>query len=159
MTVPSDHRSSSDDRLTTSGGLGSSEPAEIIRSEERLRVRTDVRPTKRLRLRKRVVSEQVTHTVTVRREELVVEEEDLAGAASQPGGQHDFDGGRDVEIVLHEERVVTSTRVVPVERVRIRIATVTDDVAVEEVLRREEIDVQTVPMTEIDTGGRATTDQ
>jgi len=159
MTVPSDPRSSFDDRPTTSGVLGGSEPAEIIRSEERLLVRTDVRPTKRLRLRKRVVSEQVTHTVTVRREELVVEEEDLAGATAQPGGQHDFDGGRDVEIVLHEERVVTSTRVVPVERVRIRIATVTDDVAVEEVLRREEIEVQTVPMTEIDTGGRATSDQ
>jgi len=128
---------------------------EVVRSEERLLVRTDLRPTRRLRLRKRVVTEEVTHTVTVRREELVVEEEDLTGTAATAGGQHDF-ADREVEIVLHEERVVTSTRVVPVERVRVRVSTVTDQVEVEEVLRREEIDVQTVPVTELATDGTGT---
>lgn len=151
MTVPTpDRRSGSD--------LGTSQPEEIVRSEERLRVGTDLRTTRRVRLRKRVVTEEVTHTVAVRREELVVEDEALDGAAPEQGEQHDFDD-RDVEIVLHEERVVTSTRVVPVERVRARIRTVTNEVAVDEVLRREKIDVQSVPLTEIDTGGRAVRDQ
>ena len=160
MTVPPpDPRSGSRDDPGSAGRLGDTTPEEIIRSEERLAVRTDLRTTKVVRLRKRVVTEQVTHTVTVRREELVVEEEDLDGAVAQAGGQHDFEADRDVQIVLHEERVVTSTRVVPVERVRVRVRTVTDEVAVDEVLRREEIDVQTMPRTEIDTGGRATHDQ
>lgn len=159
MTVPPpDLRAGSQDDPRPAGALAPATPEEIIRSEERLNVRTDVRATKVVRLRKRVVSEQVTHTVTVRREELVVEEEDGAGTAAPTGGQHDFEADRDVEIVLHEERLVTSTRVVPVERVRVRVRTVANEVAVEEVLRREEIDVQMMPRTEIDTG-RATPDQ
>lgn len=160
MTVPPlDPRSGSRDDPAAAGTVQPSPAEEVIRSEERLAVRTDLRTTKVVRLRKRVVTEQVTHTVTVRREELVVEEEDLSAASAEPGGRHDFEADRDVEIVLHEERVVTSTRVVPVERVRVRVRTVTDEVAVEEVLRREEIDVQTMPRTEIDTGGRAASDQ
>lgn len=160
MTVPPlDPRPGSHDDPALTGSLGDSTPEEVIRSEERLSVRTGLRTTKVIRLHKRVVTEEVTHTVSVRREELVVEEEDLDGPVAQPGGRYDFDGDRDVEIVLHEERVVTSTRVVPVERVRVRVRTVTDEVAVNEVLRREEIDVQTMPRTEIDTGGRATHDR
>lgn len=156
---PLDPRSGSRNDPAPPGALGKSIPQEVIRSEERLNVRTDVRTTKVVRLRKRVVTEEVTHTVSVRREELVVEEEVLDGPAAQTGGRFDFDGDRDLEIVLHEERVVTSTRVVPVERVRVRVRTVTDEVAVNEVLRSEEIDVQTMPRTEIDTGGRAGPDQ
>lgn len=159
MTVPPlDPRSGSRDDPAPAGTDQPSPGEEIIRSEERLAVRTDLRTTKVVRLRKRVVTEQVTHTVTVRREELVVEEEDLSTGTAGPGGGHDFEADRDVEIVLHEERVVTSTRVVPVERVRVRVRTVTDEVAVDEVLRREEIDVQSMPRTEIDTGGRAAPD-
>jgi uncharacterized protein (TIGR02271 family) len=151
MTLPPDPQTGLDRSDQPAAGAA----PEVVRSEERLVVRTDLRPTRRLRLRKRVVTEEVTHTVTVRREELVVDEEDLTGTTAAPGAQHDF-GDREVEIVLHEERVVTSTRVVPVERVRVRVTTVTDQVEVEEVLRREEIDVQTVPVTELDTGGTTT---
>ena len=161
MTLPPlDPRSGSRDEPTAAGTAQPSAAEEVIRSEERLAVRTDLRATKVVRLRKRVVTEQVTHTVTVRREELVVEEEDLAATTTaEPGGGHDFEADRDVELVLHEERAATSTRVVPTERIRIRVRTVTDEVAVDEVLRREEIDVQTMPRTEIDTGGRAASNQ
>jgi uncharacterized protein (TIGR02271 family) len=152
MNLPDPTDARSTDHGPTDGDTsrGAAAPTEIIRSEERLQVGTALRPTRRLRLRKRVVSEEVTHTVTVRREELVIDEEDLDGADLVPGGDHDF-GGHDYEIVLHEERVVTATRVVPVERVRVRVSTSTEDVAVSEVLQREQVDLETMPRTEIRT--------
>jgi len=158
MTAPNDPGYDRDDDATgtaPSGGSapsGGTAPTEIIRSEERLEVRTGLRPTRRVRLRKRVVSEEVTQTVTIRREELVIDEEDLADAEVVAGGDHDF-GGHDHEIVLHEERVVLSTRVVPVERVRVRVRTSTEEVAVSEDLRAEQIDLETVPRTEIGAPG------
>jgi stress response protein YsnF len=55
-------------------------PIEVVRSEEDLVVDTRVVGTERVRLIKRIVTEQVTRTVDVRREELVIEREPLAGA-------------------------------------------------------------------------------
>lgn len=51
----------------------------VTRSEERLVVRTEAVPVRRVRIRKVIVSEERTVTVTVRREELRVEEEPLDG--------------------------------------------------------------------------------
>ena len=45
------------------------------------------------------------------------------------------------EVVLHEERPVISTEVVPVERVRLRKEVVTEYVAVGDQLRMERIDL------------------
>jgi uncharacterized protein (TIGR02271 family) len=122
---------------------GSTSPAEVVRAEERLRVSTRTEVTGRVRVRKQVVSEQVTRTVTLRREELSVEELTLSGGgdgvelASTPGGDEDL------EIVLHEERLVVVT--VPVERVRVRVHRSTEQVTVSEVLRREQIAFDVVP--------------
>ena len=120
------------------------EAATVVRSEERLQVRAVVRPRERVRLVKHVVTEYVTQTVAVRREEVRLEREpvdgvvedgrdDAAGAGREPFAQDD------VELVLHQERVVVSVEVVPVERVRLAVHThssraqVTDDVRVERV--------------------------
>ena len=122
----------------------SDDPVEVVRSEERLRVSTRTEVTGRVRVRKVVTSEQVTRTETLRREELSVEELPADGGVGDevdlgtaPAGMEDF------EIVLHEERLVVVT--VPVERVRVRVHRTTEEVAVTEVLQREQIAVDMVP--------------
>ena len=115
----------------------SDEPVSLVRSEERLLVGLETRATERVRLRRHVVSEDVSRTVTLRREELVVDHDHV---------EHDEVSGADahatheeLEIVLHEERVAVV--VVPVERVRVRVVRVEGEHTVTEVLRREQIDV------------------
>jgi uncharacterized protein (TIGR02271 family) len=112
----------------------------VVRSEERLLLGRQTRVSERVLLRKHVVSEDVTRTVTRRREELVVEhvpvEDDGVGIEGHEPSTHE-----EIEIVLHEERVEVRTVVVPVERVRVRVVRVEGARTVTEVLRREEIDV------------------
>src|SRR5687768_13223058 len=62
--------------------------AETVLSEEQLEVGTEVRPAERVRLRKHVVTEEVTVTVQVRREELVIDREPIPRegvGAPEPG--------------------------------------------------------------------------
>jgi stress response protein YsnF len=95
-------------------------------------------------VRKLVRSEEVTHTVTLRREELSVEH-----LPAEPStGADDFrlsdaEDGQVIELVLHEERVAIVS--VPVERVTVRVHRVSEDVAVSEFLRRERIALDVVP--------------
>jgi len=129
--------------------------AEVVRSEEQLRVRTRTEVTGRVLVRKRVVSQEVTQTVTLRREELVVEE---LPAGDQPGttaALTDTDA-EEIELVLHEERVVVTS--VPVERVRVRVHRVAEEVAVSEVLRRERIAFDVVPTATTAATGSPTTE-
>lgn len=121
-------------------------PAEMTRSEERLKVATTTRATQKVRMRKHVVVEQRTVTVTVQREEILIEHEPLDDdrdnqaleAGSGPGGT----GGSTVkhEMVLHEEQIFIEKRIVPVERVRLVVETVTTQQQVSEQLRKEQID-------------------
>ena len=119
----------------------------MIVSEERLRTGTEVRPSSRVKITKQIVTEQVTRTVPVRREELRIERIPIeADSSDDPvpagveGESHEFGQG-EYEIVLYEERVVLSTVVVPVERVRLNTQTVTEDVAVTEDLRKEHVEL------------------
>jgi len=118
----------------------SDDTVEVVRSEEELDVGMRVVPRERVRIGKRVVSETVTRSVEVRREELYLERLGVdAGAAPGP------DGGSQEEVlefVLHEEEVQLVTRVVPRERVRVRKELVTERLPVNETLRREEIEVE-----------------
>ncbi|MGY1822574.1 PRC and DUF2382 domain-containing protein [Geodermatophilus sp. SYSU D00079] len=125
----------------------------MTRSEEQLRVGTERVATTRARLVKYVVTEQVTITVPIRREEIRVEQvpvdapdpgpgESLAAdpdraapAAASSGGA----GGLPDEIVLHAERPVVSVEVVPIERVRLRTDVVTSQEQVTEQVQREQI--------------------
>jgi len=131
---------------TNPSGSGPGEqagPAEFVRSEERLRVRTRTQVTGRVRVRKQVVSREVTQTL--RREELVVEELPLEGTTAD-GSPLAGAEGQEIELVLHEERLVVVS--VPVERVRVRVHRVRENVTVSEVLRRERIDVDVTPSAE-----------
>lgn len=112
----------------------------MTRSEERLNVGTEREATGRVRLRKYVTTEHVTQTVPVQREEVRIEREPITdanrGAAmSGPGVSEE-----EHEVVLHEERPVVEKETVPVERVRLDKETVTDDVTIDEEVRKERIE-------------------
>ncbi len=109
-------------------------------SEERVEVGTQKREAGRARLRKYVVTENVTKTVPVQREEVRLErepitEENRGAAESGPAISEE-----EHEVVLHEERPVVEKEAVPVERVRLDTETVTDDVTVAEEVRKERLD-------------------
>ncbi|MET3952818.1 YsnF/AvaK domain-containing protein [Arthrobacter sp. UYEF36] len=112
----------------------------MTRSEERLNVGTEQEATGRVRLRKYVTTENVTQTVPVQREEVRIEREPITdanrGAAMSGAGISE----EEHEVVLHEERPVVEKETVPVERVRLEKETVTDEVTVDEEVRKERIE-------------------
>jgi stress response protein YsnF len=125
----------------------------MTRSEEQLRVDTQRVATTRARLVKYVVTEEVTITVPIRREEIRVEQVPVDAPDAGPGESlaPDTAGTTPVatpsggatglpdEIVLHAERPVVSVEVVPVERVRLRTDVVTGQEQVTEQVQREQI--------------------
>jgi uncharacterized protein (TIGR02271 family) len=115
-------------------------------SEERLRVGTQTREAGRARLRKYVVTENVTQTVPVSREEVRLEREPITDANRDRAMAGPAISEEEHEVVLREERPVVEKDAVPVERVRLDTETVTDQVTVNEELRKEQID------TDIDGG-------
>ena len=116
--------------------------AETVLSEERLDVTTERRPAERVRLRKQVVTEEVTVTVEVRREELVIEREPIPRDAVGAAEAGAFEDAAETVIVLHAEEPVVGRRVVPVERVRLRRDSVLEKVDLTETVRREQADVE-----------------
>lgn len=96
------------------------EEEEVLLHEEQLVVETERVPAQRVRVRKEIVEEQVTVTVTLRHEELVIEREPVTAADVTPetAGGPRLDEPP-IEIVLWAEEPVVSTRAVPVERVRV----------------------------------------
>ena len=116
----------------------------MTRSEEQLRVTLQRYAAKRVRVVKYVVTEEVMVTVPVRREEIRIEEVPLdADASTAAAGAMDTlaPTGLPEVIVLHAERPVVSTEVVPVERVRLSTELVTEHVQVRDTVRRERVDV------------------
>ncbi|MGY1640306.1 YsnF/AvaK domain-containing protein [Geodermatophilus sp. SYSU D00703] len=130
------------------GGAVAGAGGAMTRSEEQLRVGTERVATTRARLVKYVVTEEVTLTVPIRREEIRVEQVPVDAPDPVPGeslapdrgpGDGGTASGLPEEIVLHAERPVVSVEVVPVERVRLRTDVVTDQEQVTEQVRREQI--------------------
>ena len=112
----------------------------MTRSEERLHVGTEQVETGRARLRKYIVTENVTQTVPVSHEEIRVEREPITEAnrtAAMSGGDLTEE---EHEVTLHAERPVVAKETVPVERVKLATETVTDSEQVSEQVRKEEID-------------------
>ena len=123
---------------------GPSTDTAMTRSEERLRVGTEQVETGRARLRKYIVTENVTTTVPVSHEEVRIEREPITDAnrgQAMTGGEITEE---EHEVTLHAERPVVATETVPVERVRLATETVTEDQEVTGTVRKEQIDqVQT----------------
>ena len=112
----------------------------MTRSEERLHVGTEQADAGRARLRKYVVTENVTQTVPVSHEEVRLEREPVTDAnrgAAVSGSDISED---EHEVTLRAERPVVNKETVPVERVRLGTETVTEDHEVSETLRKEQID-------------------
>jgi uncharacterized protein (TIGR02271 family) len=124
----------------------------MTRSEEELTVGTRQREAGRARLRKYVVTEMVTKTVPVSREEVRVEREPITDA-----NRDDALDGPDIseeehEVVLHEDEVVVDKQAVAKERVRMGTETVTEDREVSEEVRKEQIEADGTDG--VDTEGR-----
>ena len=112
----------------------------MTRSEEELRVGKESRETGRARLRKFVVTEDVHTTVPVQREEARVVREPITDA--NRGDAHDGPAisEEEHEVTLREERPVVEKEVVAKERVRLEKDTVTEDVQVNDTVRKEQIE-------------------
>ena len=112
----------------------------MTRSEERLHVGTEQVQAGRARLRKHVVTENVTQTIPVSHEEVRLEREPITDANRGQATSGADISEEEHEVTLHAERPVTSKETVPVERVRLGKETVTEDHEVNESLRKEQID-------------------
>ena len=112
----------------------------MTRSEEELAVETVWRPAERVRVRRRVVEEEVMVTVTVRREELEIERE--PASRFDPPRRDAGEAAEALVMVLHEERPVVGVEVVPTEVVRVHRAVVRGgERTVTDTVRREQIEV------------------
>ncbi len=112
----------------------------MTRSEEQLKVGTESRESGKARLRKYVVTENVTQTVPVSREEVRVEREPITDA-----NRDQATSGADIteeehEVILHEEKPVVDKETVPVERIRMDTETVTGEERVSEDVRKEQVE-------------------
>jgi uncharacterized protein (TIGR02271 family) len=113
----------------------------MTRSEERLDVGTRSEEVGRARLRKYVVTENVTTTVPVSREEVRVEREPITDANVGNAMDGPAISEEEHEVTLHAERAVVEKKAVPVERVRLDKTTVTDEATVNEGVRKEQIEI------------------
>ena len=113
----------------------------MTRSEEQLSVGTRSEEVGRARLRKYVVTENVSETVPVTREEVRVEREPITDANVGNAMDGPAISEEEHEVTLHAETPVVQKEAVPVERIRLDKETVTEQVQVNETLRKEEIEV------------------
>jgi uncharacterized protein (TIGR02271 family) len=125
----------------------------MTRSEEHLNVGVQRVEAGRARLRKYVVSENVTQTVPVSHEEVRVEREPITDANMPNAMDGPAISEEEHEVTLHAERPVVSTEATPVERVRLDTQTVTEQETVSGEVRKEQIEVDTDAST---TGTRGT---
>lgn len=135
-----EHRGTRDEHDNGVDASGPSTDDAMTRSEERLNVGTERHETGRVHLRKHIVTENVTTTVPVQREEVRLEREPITDAnrgAAESGADLTEE---DHVATLHEERVVVNKETVPVERVRLEKDVVTENQQVSEDVRKEQIE-------------------
>lgn len=113
----------------------------MTRSEEELEVTKHERPAGKARLRKHVVTDHVTKTVPVEREEVTIEREPVDPANVDDATDGPALSEEEHEVELKEEVVDVEKRTVPKERVRLDKETHVDEETVEEDVSKEEIDV------------------
>jgi uncharacterized protein (TIGR02271 family) len=139
VTDRTDDRSVDTGRTTGRDTSGPTTDNAMTRSEERLNVGTRTEETGRARLRKYVVTENVTKTVPVSHEEVRLEREPITDANRGDAMDGPAISEEEHEVTLHADRPVVEKEAVPVERVRVDTETVTDQETVSEDVRREEI--------------------
>jgi uncharacterized protein (TIGR02271 family) len=113
----------------------------MTRSEEHLSVGTQRVEAGRARLRKYVVTENVTQTVPVSHEEVVLEREPITDANVGDALDGPAISEEEHEVTLHAERPVIAKEAVPVERVRLDTETVTEQQTVTDTVRKEQVEL------------------
>lgn len=111
----------------------------MTRSEEELRVDTQRRETGVARLRKWIETEDVNVTVPVQKEKAVLVTEPITDANRGRAMSGPDLSSEEHELVLSEEEVVVDKKVVPKERVRLEKEVTTEEVPVNEQVRKERI--------------------
>jgi uncharacterized protein (TIGR02271 family) len=132
-----------DDETRSTSGRDTSGPNTddaMTRSEEELHVGSERRESGRARLRKSVVTEEVTKTVPVQREEVRVEREPITDTNRDDALDGPALSEEEHEVVLHEEAPVVEKRAVPKERVRLETDTHTDEETITDRVRKERIE-------------------
>ncbi|MEU6485511.1 PRC and DUF2382 domain-containing protein [Streptomyces sp. NPDC046887] len=119
------------------GRPADAERHEMLRSEERLHVGAREREVGHARLRKVVVTENVTTTVPISHEEVRVVREPIDPSEGVRGriGQEE-----QTEVTLHAEQAEIRKEAVPVERVRLETDKVTEQQEVSERVRKEQVE-------------------
>ena len=123
----------------------------MTRSEEQLHVGTQKRESGKARLRKYIVTENVSTTVPVSHEEVRVVREPITDQnrdAAMSGGDLTEE---EHEVTLHEEVPVVQKETVAVERVKLDTETVTGEQEITEQVRKEQIETDT---SDVDTTRR-----
>jgi uncharacterized protein (TIGR02271 family) len=114
----------------------------MTRSEEEVNVGTREREKGRARLRKYVVTEEVTKTVPVRKEKAVLEREPITEGNVDDAMDGPAISDEEHEVTLSEEEVVVEKKTVPKERVRLDKETETSEEQVTEEVRKERIEAE-----------------
>ncbi|MEU3459288.1 PRC and DUF2382 domain-containing protein [Streptomyces sp. NPDC006733] len=114
---------------------------EMVRSEEQLHIGTEEHEVGRARLRKVVVTENITTTVPVSHEEVRVVHEPID--AKDRAARGNRIGEAETEVTLHAEQPVIRKETVGVERVRLETEKVTEQQEVKADVRKEEIKYDT----------------
>jgi uncharacterized protein (TIGR02271 family) len=112
----------------------------MTRSEERLHVGVERVEGRRARLRKYVVTENVTRTVPLRHEEVRIVREPITDANRAQATFGADITSEEYVVILHAERPVVAKEIVAVERIRLATETVTEQRQVSTTLRKEQID-------------------
>jgi uncharacterized protein (TIGR02271 family) len=114
----------------------------MTRSEEEVNVGTREREKGRARLRKYVVTEEVTKTVPVRKEKAVLEREPITEGNVDDAMDGPAISDEEHEVTLSEEEVVVEKKAVPKERVRLDKETEVTEERVSEEVRKEQIEAE-----------------
>ena len=136
-----DDRPDISDRTVGQDRSGPTTDDAMTRSEEQLRVGAQTRESGRARLRKYVVTEQVSETVPVRHEEVRLEREPITDANRGAATSGPAISEEEHEVVLHAEVPVVEKNAVPVERVRLDKTSVTEQETVAADVRKEQIEL------------------
>src|SRR5215218_2383719 len=114
----------------------------MTRSEERVDVGTKAETAGRARLRKYVVTEEVTQTVPVRKEKAVLEREPITEGNVDDAMDGPAISDEEHEVTLSEEEVVVEKKAMPKERVRLDKETEVTEERVSEEVRKEQIEAE-----------------
>ena len=147
-TAPAETSTTGDAGVVGHDTSGPTTDDAMTRSEERINVGTRTQESGRARLRKYIVTEQVTQTVPVSHEEVRIEREPITDANRDAATDGPAISEEEHEVVLHAETPVVEKEVVPVERVRLTKETVTGEQTVEGEIRKERIEEDGVETTD-----------